>query len=346
MHRRLTQAEVSDRFKENGVELIGIYRNSDIPVESRCLKCGYEWTPYPCHVFRNHACPKCGGSMRLSVSEVSERLLGVGIELIGDYVNTQKPVRVRCLECKYEWERVIRVKTCDVGCPKCVGLARLTQEEAENRFAAKNIKMLGEYRNSITHVLSVCLICGYEWMAHPTSVFINKGCIKCSGTLQITHDQANDRFLDKNLQILERYTNSKTSVLTMCKKCGYKWKVKPYHIFGETGCPQCAPYGFHAGKSGILYYIRINVIPPVYKIGISNNSVSWRFRSDIHKITIIDIKHFQNGEDARKEEREILKKNVAFRYQGPPLLLGGTKEMFYRDVLGLEGIRQKEFQFA
>lgn len=346
--RGLTQIEASKRFTKNGVELLGIYVNVSTPVASRCLKCGHEWMAYPSNIFQNHVCLKCSGKMQLSSLEVSDRLLSRGIELISNYVNARTPIEVRCLECKFKWKRTIPGGEGHIaGCPKCVGGIRLTQQEAFRRFSSKNIKMIGEYKNNLTKVLSLCLACNYEWEVIPGCVFYNSGCPNCAGNIQLTHDEVSGRFHKRNLQLLESYISSGVSALTLCNKCGHKWKVKPSQIFSGHGCPQCAPSGFQSDKPAILYYVRINVIPPVYKIGISNNTVSRRFGPNIRKITVIDVKHFKNGADAFSEEQELLRKYAECRYRGPTLLSKfSTKEMFDRDVLGLEGIRQKEFQFA
>ena len=43
-----------------------------------------------------------------------------------------------------------------------------------------------------------------------------------------------------DVKILGKYVNSKTNILTECKKCGYIWDANPNSLLIGTQCPKCA----------------------------------------------------------------------------------------------------------
>jgi hypothetical protein len=78
---------------------------------------------------------------------------------------------------------------------------------------------------------------------------------------------------------------------------------------------------------------------PVYKIGVTTRgSVKKRYtqESDWKKIRIIKTFPALTSAEAYKLEKETLKKYSMDRYFGPPLLFTGNRELFVRDVLGLD----------
>lgn len=46
--------------------------------------------------------------------------------------------------------------------------------------------------------------------------------------------------INKNIVPLEEYITGHTSISFECKKCGLKWKARPYSILAGHGCPKCA----------------------------------------------------------------------------------------------------------
>ncbi len=94
--------------------------------------------------------------------------------------------------------------------------------------------------------------------------------------------------------------------------------------------------GFQNTKPALLYYLSIDN-GLVYKIGITNLSVAKRFsKEEMSRIKIINIEHFEIGDDAYKREQHILKEFKYAKYKGKTLLTDGNSELFDRDVLGLD----------
>ena len=94
--------------------------------------------------------------------------------------------------------------------------------------------------------------------------------------------------------------------------------------------------GFDVSKPAILYYLSIDN-GTAYKIGITNRTVEERYRKcDLHRMQILNIKDYYDGQQAKKAERDILDRFKYAKYKGDKLLLDGHSEMFDRDVLGLD----------
>ena len=75
----------------------------------------------------------------------------------------------------------------------------------------------------------------------------------------------------------------------------------------------------------------------LYKIGITNRSVSRRFLPhEFQKMTIVHQWQFSVGSDAMRMEAEILRSFKKFRYKGDNVLIAGNTELFVKDVLGLD----------
>lgn len=108
------------------IEVLDTYVAAKIPVVCRCTVCGHSWKARPLNLtFRKNptGCPKCSGSMKKTNDEFREEVakLHPNIEILGPYVNSHTPIRVRCAEHNYEFEaiptNILRRYTC--GCRYC-----------------------------------------------------------------------------------------------------------------------------------------------------------------------------------------------------------------------------------
>lgn len=104
-----------------------------------------------------------------------------------------------------------------------------------------NLEVLGVYINSYTKVLHKCKIHNYEWYVTPNRILCGVNCPVCSGRV-VTHEEYVKKVakINFNIEVLERYIDSKTPILHRCKIDGYEWYVKPNGILNGTGCPKCA----------------------------------------------------------------------------------------------------------
>ena len=111
-----------------------------------------------------------------------------------------------------------------------------------------NIKILGEYVNAKTKIKCICLVCGYDdWYPTAESLLSGHGCPKCQikrrSELQkkSQKDFENDLYkTNPNLEIVGKYININTDILTRCKIDGYTWEANPYYLLHGCGCPVCS----------------------------------------------------------------------------------------------------------
>ena len=91
--------------------------------------------------------------------------------------------------------------------------------------------------------------------------------------------------------------------------------------------------GFNVNAPGILYYIKSQ---GVYKIGITNLTVEQRFSHVWQKIEVIKKWSFDNGQDARNEEKRILREFAYAKHNAEGIEGLGNTELFTYDVLQLD----------
>lgn len=138
-----------------------------------------------------------------------------------------------------EWEKIKKSAKKDSR--------RITTEEFKAELAGINdkIEVIGEYTKANDKIKVRCKVCNHEWSVAPTTLRRGSGCRKCTGTLQLTHDQFVERLnlLQPGMIPLTKYINMKTKVTIRCKACGYEWLVSPIHLVSKsdrTGCPRCS----------------------------------------------------------------------------------------------------------
>lgn len=110
-----------------------------------------------------------------------------------------------------------------------------------------NIEVLGEYCSTHKKILHRCTIDGNEWYVSPAHLLQGHGCKICSNKKnhdlkQKSHIQYVDDLhnINKNIEVLDHYIDSKTPILHKCKIDGYEWKARPSNILSGKGCPVCS----------------------------------------------------------------------------------------------------------
>lgn len=127
------------------------------------------------------------------------------------------------------------------------------------------------------------------------------------------------------------------------KSSGAYCVSKKRKIINEICCHmERGEFSFNADKPAILYYIRFDseLNTPIYKIGITNKSVSERILTmGINKIytpVIIEEFYFEKGKEAYDMEKLYNKEFMEYRYFGDAILNNGNTELFTTDVLQLD----------
>lgn len=148
---------------------------------------------------------------------------------------------------------------------------------------------------------------------------------------------AGERHGDRYDYSLVEYKSAHTPVIIICPEHGVTEQRARDHLKRRPLC--CAETGFDRNKPAILYYVRIKREgdSPLYKIGITNNSLARRYSvTDLQKIECIETVEFDRGEDAYDLEQLYLRDFKSDAYAGEDILQSGNTEIFTRDILELD----------
>lgn len=189
---------------------------------------------------------------KLNNEEVDFRLIGRNIKRLDDINGSLKKIHWQCeiQNCNHIWlatsSDILNHKT---GCPKCVGLVKLTNEEVDLILISRNIKRLDNITNgnNKTKRKWECLIenCKYIWVSTLCNIVNNKsGCIQCAKQVELTNEIVDQRLKD-NIRSIKRIgdiIDTRTKIDWECLICLYIWFAAPQDVLGnkKTGCPKCA----------------------------------------------------------------------------------------------------------
>lgn len=176
------------------------------------------------------------------VKEVLE--INPNIIVVDEYNGANTKILHRCKIDGYEWYATpSNILKC-IGCPKCSGKNKKTQNEYVIEVAKvnPNIEVLGEYVNNNIKILHRCTIDNYEWMASPHNILRGRGCPRCSKKEAYDSDEYASRVakINPNIKIIGNYVNATTKILHKCKVDGCEWYSTPHNILRGKGCPNCA----------------------------------------------------------------------------------------------------------
>lgn len=107
------------KIKNSNIEIIGSYNSSNSPVEVRCLKCGFIWSPIAGSILSGFGCPKCVGRHKTTEEFKKEmEKINPNIEIIGEYAGSKIKTECKCKVCSNVW----LAKPSNLrytGCPVC-----------------------------------------------------------------------------------------------------------------------------------------------------------------------------------------------------------------------------------
>lgn len=178
-------------------------------------------------------------------------LLGVNsdIEVTGRYIGAHTKIEVVCKLDNHIWMESPNNLIRGSGCPECrkKNLSHKFRKD-EKKFLEElketnpNIKIIGKYVNSKTHIKIKCKICGWDWKMTPNNLLRGYGCPRCAKQLK---DKTTDYFkwelslINKDIVVLGEYVGANKLIKLKCKKCSNKWANSPSHLLGGQGCPKC-----------------------------------------------------------------------------------------------------------
>lgn len=235
MAKRITNEDFIKRVSINrpDIELLGRYKGCKKSVLCRCKIDGYEWSATADSLmYQKRKCPKCAGIAKKTHEEfINEMSIkNNNIIVIGQYIGNHKNILVKCKKCGYEWESTPTTLLKTKLCPKCNGVAKLTNEEFLKRVSINTpfILPLEDYTKNHERIKCKCLECTYEWDAMPT--YFNethKACPACLGqvvasginTIDVTHPDVFSLLKNNNDGKLVTYGSNK-KLEFICPECG------------------------------------------------------------------------------------------------------------------------------
>lgn len=107
-----------------------------------------------------------------------------------------------------------------------------------------NLHVLGKYVNGRTKIDLHCNICGVDFSAVPSSLYMGHGCPNCAGVMKYTTEKfvARMKEISPDITVLGEYVTSKTKIQVSCGVCGGIWEAIPNSLLKGRGCPHCSPY--------------------------------------------------------------------------------------------------------
>jgi predicted GIY-YIG superfamily endonuclease len=251
-----------------------------------------------------------------------------------EYVNAKAIVKILCSEHGI-FEQKPNNHLSGQGCPSCYGNAKLTTEtfisKATQKHSSKYDYSLVNYINARNKVNIICTEHGI-FEQTPNDHISGHGCPSCSVGGKLTTKNFISKANQKHKHIydysLVNYIHSHFKVKIICKEHGI-FEQKPNNHLSGQGCPSCAIRGgFNQNKTAIFYILKIKD-QDIYKIGITNKSVSERYSKNEQELfTIVRNISFKNGTDALNLENKLKRQYKEFLYKGINPLNSGHTEMF------------------
>lgn len=119
-----------------------------------------------------------------------------------------------------------------------------THEEfiRELKCIQPNIRVLNEYTTSSKKVKCKCLICDNKWDARASNLLLGHGCPECNKKSKKSHETFIKELylINEDIEIIDKYIDSKTKVKCKCKIDGYEWSSRPDRLLSGNGCPKCS----------------------------------------------------------------------------------------------------------
>lgn len=191
------------------------------------------------------------------VSKLKEK--NPDITVLGEYVNINTKVMVKCNKCGHEWD----VLPCSLlyigtGCPKCHFKAMhdsfksrhaMSSETFINKINSKfpNLELISEYSSLSDDVTLRCKDCGCVFTKKARLVLISKGCPRCARKENPRNisKRCKEVFVERmkkinpNVTILGEYERSAKPLLVRCNVCGNEWYASPNNLLRGRGCMRC-----------------------------------------------------------------------------------------------------------
>lgn len=177
---QLSNEIVDSRLRGRQIRRVSDYIKNDVKILWECLVDGHKWKAIPSSIFIGKGCPRCAGKEKLNDEIIDDRIKNRSILREGSFVDTYTKIKWRCKIDNFEWDAVANSILQGTGCPRCVGLVKLSNDVIDNRLYNTSIVRIGEYKNARTKIEFLCAIDGKKWVATPDNITnFRTGCPHC-----------------------------------------------------------------------------------------------------------------------------------------------------------------------
>ena len=196
--RRYDLAAVRQRFAERGLELLATsYKSNQMPMQVRCMVCGYRGRMRLDTILNGSGCRQCGirrrtDARKLNFEDLKIELRARRIEVLStEYVNSAVPITTRCLVCDRVWHPSPNSLRQGQGCPSCSLKRRVrnrtyTTKQVAALLREMGITLLSEYSTSQKPIRVRFDKCGHEQMRSWNVLQHGFGCSRCARNAQAT----------------------------------------------------------------------------------------------------------------------------------------------------------------
>ena len=178
MKKRKTQEEFEQELSAvlPNTRVLGKYININTKIRFKCLVHDFEFDAFPQNMLRGHGCRKCGNEKQSKAQTKSHDTfvkdlynINPNIEVVGQYVNMDTKVQVRCVIDGYVWDADPRKLYKGVQCAVCsnrkvihgINDVNTTRHDLVQYF--KNKDEATRYTSGSEKIIDVvCPECGYE----------------------------------------------------------------------------------------------------------------------------------------------------------------------------------------
>lgn len=177
-----------DRLYPGEYEVLGEYKTAHTKIKVRHIPCDYIWETKPNAILSKKRCSRC--SMRKQVirqtrpyddfmREVHQKYGNAYI--VDNYQGRHKKLKVTHKECGYLWETYGSTLLSGVGCPRCAGIIKTSDDFIAQLSAlvGREYRVVGEYSKMSEKVKMKHEKCGYLWQVTPMNFIRGTRCPRC-----------------------------------------------------------------------------------------------------------------------------------------------------------------------
>lgn len=253
---------------DSSIKFISKYVNTHTDIKCECLKCGKIWYAKPYSLLQGHGCPKCAksgtsfmeqfilNSFRRAIGNEKvisrdKRFIGMELDVLIPSLNVaiepgnwnlhknnlirDKEKRERCLN------KGITLYTVYDMYPK--GL----KPPFENNCYIYNCDL-----NKADHKILVNLVYSLFDLLNIQKEFTKEEILSIEkesydSAKAMTNEEfvARMKYVNPNIEIIEKYYNSNRRLKVKCKLCGYEWNALPSSLLFGDGCKKCGVIKAH-----------------------------------------------------------------------------------------------------